>query len=108
MTKKYLTSFGPEDVLRMVLQCKKCGAEVSSARRGNLHVPNECHSCYANWNGLEDREDKRTAEHFVNLLWGLSAKPEPVSGEPYKPPWTVRLVIESGPGSSGEDVQEDA
>ena len=32
MAKKHLTSFEPEDVLRVVLQCTKCGAEASSAR----------------------------------------------------------------------------
>ena len=58
MAKKYLTSFDPEDVLRVVLLCndQNCRAELSFAVRPKLKPRWDLH-----FEGLEDyRKDPNT------------------------------------------------
>ena len=109
MAKKYLTSFEPGDVLMVVLRCVKCKAELSLpiAKNGLQLIPDDCPACREEWNVLEQRRNhKRQTESLLGALRYFSAKPEPDSKPSDRMPWTVRLVIESGPGSTGEDVQE--
>ena len=106
MAKKYLTSFEPRDVLHVVLRCARCKGEISFAVSKNLDVPKVCPICHEDWNDQEASEYKKESEWLMDVLRRLSARPK--IEEVKKVPWTVRLVIESGPGSSGEDVQEGA
>ena len=100
MAKKHLTSFKLDD-LRVALHCEKCGAEVSSAVGGGLRVPIGCPGCRADWGESKDSEYKKETEGLISMLRSVSVKSQPGGEETYRPPWTVRLVIEGGPG---EDV----
>ena len=100
MAKKQLMSFKLDD-LRVVLHCEKCGAEVSSAVGSGLRVPSGCPGCRADWGEPKDSEYKKETEGLISILRSVSAKSEPSGEETYTQPWTVRLVIEGGPG---EDV----
>ena len=105
MVKKHLISFNPGDVLRVVLQCKNqdCRAELSFAEPPTVGFPIRCPACHAEWNS-SDRYGNHTNQ--VGLLLCALRYFSAIPGkETDMPPWTVRLVIESGPGSTGEDVQ---
>ena len=109
MAKKYLMSFGLEDVLRVILQCKHCGGELSFAVTTRMVVPQRCPVCQEYWDSPQQALDyKQKTELLMGMLRGFSAMPKPGSADFDRVPWDVRLVIESGPGSSGEDVQEGA
>ena len=100
MVKKHLTSFEPKDVLRVVLHCEQCGAEVSSAVGGGLSIPPGCPGCRADWQQSKDREYTNATKNFIALLRGFHAEPNSGSEEPYVPPWTVRMVIEEDIGKA--------
>ena len=108
MAKKYLTSFEPRDVLRVVLRCVSCEGELSFAVSKKLDVPQRCPVCSEEWNDQEAVKYLEATTGLMYLLRFFSASPKPNPKEPKKVPWTVRLVIERGQSSTGEDVQEDS
>ena len=106
MAKKYLTSFDSRDVLKVVLRCVSCEGELSFAVSRNLDVPKRCPVCSEEWNDQAALEYRKETTWLMNVLRLFSAKSKPNREESKKVPWTVRLVIEGGSDSTGEDVQD--
>ena len=114
MAKERVTSFVPGDVLRVVLRCTNCKGEIAySMKRSIPNVPEECPLCPQDWSQSVRYEDyKARVELLCRALELLSVADDGVfydsagDDESDWPPWTVRLVIESGPGSRVDDVQE--
>ena len=112
MAKEHLTSFVPGDVLRVVLRWANCEGEIAySMKRSIPNVPEECPLCPQDWSQSVRYEDyKARVELLCRALELLPVADDGVfydsagDDESDWAPWTVRLVIESGPGSRGEDV----
>jgi hypothetical protein len=112
MAKERLTSFVPRDVLRVLLRFTNCEGEIAySMKRSIPNVPEECPLCPQDWSQSVRYEDyKARVELLCRALELLSVADDGVfydsagDDESDWAPWTVRLVIESGPGSRGEDV----
>ncbi len=114
MAKERLTSFVLGDVLRVLLRCTNCKGEIAySMKRSILNVPEECPLCPQDWSQSVRYEDYRACvELLCRALELLSVADDGVlydsSGDDESDwlPWTVRRIIESGPGSRVHDVQE--
>ena len=114
MAKKYLTSFKPGDVLMVVLRCVSCGGESSFPVSGSSLGPvtTKCHACGKERDPASKSIDPRTrVSRLLSTLRDVrdvSANAAADNINPDNTTWTIRLVIESGQSSTGEDVQEDS
>ena len=113
MAKKYLTSFKPSDVLMVVLRCVRCGGELSFPVNDSSPMPTiaQCYVCGARKDPSGQSSNPiREARNLLQALRNVSADAVTADAvtdnvEPDKTTtWTVRLVIESGSGSTGEDA----
>ena len=105
MAKEHTTSFGPEDVLRLVIQCTNCRGELAftvGSKPPVLNTLNKCPVCFEEW----DRGLERFGAHKAQLNQPASAlayfsskrkQSEVRDGHS----WTVRLVIEDEADGSG-------
>ena len=104
MAKEHLNSFGPEDVVRVVLRCESCSGELSFPVGREPRVLDHCPTCLAEW----DRSDQyRGRQSQMKQLAGAlryfsnrSTREEMANGLS----WTVRLVIEDRPGDAVQDA----
>ena len=89
MARRDLISFGPGDVLEVVVRCGNCGSGISIAvMRAQAVVPgvSYCIGCRAAWDLSEDYRDH--LEKIGQLLDSLRY----FSND--RPPWAVEMMIE--------------
>ena len=101
MAQEHLTSFEPEDICRVVLQCTKCRGELSfpvGTKQPMLNILNKCPVCFEEWDRNRERfgVHKAQLDQLVGALGYFSNKLtlyHPRDGHS----WKVRLVIEDEP-----------
>ena len=94
MTRRDLISFGPRDILRVVVRCRNCSREqVISVNQiqAVVHVPSYCPGCMEDWDALEEyRERLQDIRKLLDALRFLRQD---------RGPMTVEMVIQGYSGS---------
>ena len=104
MAQEHLTSFEPEDICRVVIQCTNCMGELSfpvGSKPPMLNLLNKCPVCFEEWD--RNREwfgvRKTQVDQLVGVLGYFSKRLTPDNlREGHS--WRVRLVIEDEPRAS--------
>ena len=102
MAKEHITSFGPEDILRLVLQCTNCRGELAftvGPKPPVLTMLNKCPVCFEEWDRDLERFGARKAQ-LNQLATALDYFKRQQNEVRNGHSWNVRLVIEEEPSGS--------
>ena len=99
MAKRNLTSFGPGDVLEVVIRCRNCGSGISIAiwqAQATGPGVSHCPGCLSDWDTFrQHQEDLGEIRKLLDALRHFSQEQDP---------WTVEMVIEDRPGGTVQDA----
>ena len=101
MAQEHITSFEPEDICRVVLQCTNCRGELSfpvGSKPPMLNILNKCPVCLEEWDRDRERFGVRKAQldQLVGAL-GYFSRKLTLNDLRDGHSWWVRLVTEHEP-----------